>query len=76
MRTYSLVGGHQRFGGTCWLHLGYKYGPTIEGCMFPRNIGSHLPGCTVPQPKGYDPRLRRRECLNLIDFGVNNLTET
>ena len=75
MRPYSLVGGHRRFGGTCCLHLGDKNGPASEGRMFPRKVGNYLPGYTVSQPKGYNPRLRRRECLNLIHFSVNNLTE-
>ena len=44
MRSYSLVGGHQRFGGSCCLHLGDKNGPASEGCMFSRNTGSHLLG--------------------------------
>ena len=75
MRLYSQVAGHQRFGGTCCLHLGDKNGPTSEGCMFPRKICNHLQGYTVSQPKGYNPKLRRRECLNIIHFSVHNLTE-
>ena len=75
MRPYSLVGGHQRFGGTSCLHLGDKNGPASDGCMFTRKICNHLPGCTVSQPKGYNPNLHRRECLNLIYFNVNNLAE-
>jgi hypothetical protein len=75
MRTYNLVAGHQRFGGSCCLHLGDKKGPASEGCMFPRKFGSYLPGYTVSQLKGYNLNLHHRECLNLIKFIVNNLTE-
>jgi hypothetical protein len=75
MRTYSLVGEHKRFEGSCCLHLGDKNGPASEGCMFPRKSGSHLPGYTVSQPKCYNPNLHHRECLNLIQFSATNLTE-